>query len=866
MSQPVASARLDDAAWVGHVRGTLAGQDAELEARFRRKADIDALLGKRARNADALVRQAWERCLGDGDGLSLFAIGGYGRGVLYPHSDIDLLVLADEEAQARHAEDLARFVALLWDVGFPVGHAVRSLAQCTETCAGDLTALTALMEARPLQATDSQARALRQAIAPERIGPPREYFIGKRDEQRERHARFGNTSDNLEPNLKDGPGGLRDVETLRWIGQRVLGAADLQSLVGSGQLGADEYETLRRERRALAHLRWGLHTVARKREDRLRFDHQKALAEYLGHSDSDGSLAVEAMMQGFYRAAGLVRRINDRLLQRFEEVLEGEAPREPLADGYASQRGYLCATGPGWPRGVHDVLALFGIWAANPQLRGIDSYTAWALAEALPYIPAYPQASTGERAAFLALLRGPNAIKTVERMARLGVLGRWIPAFAQVTGRMQFDLFHAYTVDQHTLMVLANLRLFASGRTDERFSIAHEVWPRLRKPELLLLAGLFHDIGKGRGGDHSQLGAIDAQAFCTAHGLSAGDAETVTWLVREHLLMSTTAQKQDIGDPRVLHAFATRVGDRERLDLLYLLTCADIAGTSPKVWNGWKDRLLADLYTSARLALRRGLEHPLAAGERLADIRAEVRALLQGRGHADAAIDAALSRMPDGSVQRARVEQVAWLATALMTTRPDPAATEVHVREAGNGGIEVLVLTPDAPGLFAALVVTLDRLGLAVHRAAALDGPFGRVFDHFELLPHDSRRVPEPEAVRTALEQALAGPLDRIRPARRTQPAHMKHFRIAPQVEFQPSQDGRRTLMSLVCTDRVGLLADVATVLRDAGVRLHDARIITFGERAEDVFELTGAAGTMLDESAMQALRERLVASLEATA
>src|SRR5690606_1096216 len=249
---------------------------------------------------------------------------------------------------------------------------------------------------------------------------------------------------------------------------------------------------------------------------------------------------------------------------------------------------------------------------------------ARALAEALPGLPDFASATPELRQQFLRLLRGPQPVRTLTRMARLGVLGRWIPAFLKVSGRMQFDLFHVYTVDQHTLAVLKNIASFASSESSERFALAHEVWPRLRKPELLLLAGLFHDIGKGRGGDHSELGAVDARVFCTAIGLSEGDTALVEWLVRKHLLMSITAQKQDIADPEVIHRFATEVGDRERLDHLYLLTCADIAGTSPKLWNAWKNRLMADLYTATRLALRRGLENPIAAGERADETRAAV--------------------------------------------------------------------------------------------------------------------------------------------------------------------------------------------------------------------------------------------------
>jgi len=453
-------------------------------------------------------------------------------------------------------------------------------------------------------------------------------------------------------------------------------------------------------------------------------------------------------------------------------------------------------------------------------------------------------------------------------MARLGVLGRWIPAFSNVSGRMQFDLFHVYTVDQHTLAVLKNIASFASGLADERFALAHEIWPRLRKPELLLLAALFHDIAKGRGGDHSELGAEDARLFCQSLGLSEGDSALVEWLVRRHLLMSMTAQKQDIADPDVIHRFAVAMADRERLDHLYLLTCADIAGTSPKLWNAWKDRLLADLYTATRLALRRGLEHPLADDERQADTREAARAMLAAFGIDDADIDRLFARMPVIAFQRGRPDQIAWQAASLRGVAVGDTCVRARPVAEHAGALEVFVHSPDRDGLFAAIVATLERCGLAIQQARVLDGPHGMVFDSFEVIPTDPRNVPLAERVEHRLTTALAGSLDEVKPARRAQPSHLRHFRIAPQVGFDTLDAGAgRTLLSLVCTDRPGLLADVAQTLRTHGLRVHDARIATFGERAEDVFQITVAdpAGDdrPLDETQQQALRTALLPCLE---
>jgi [protein-PII] uridylyltransferase len=651
------------------------------------------------------------------------------------------------------------------------------------------------------------------------------------------------------------------------MAQRLLGSGNLESMLAFGQIGAVEFDTLERERKALSRLRFGLHLVAGRREERLRFDYQKLLAARLGHTDEADNLAVEQMMQGFYRSAGRVLRINDRLLQRFEEQLEGEGDVVPLDAHFELRRGYLAVRDRAWlQRGVAEVFELFAAWAAHPESRGLHSMTAWTLAETLTRIPAYQDADHLLRQQFLALLRGPQPVKVLERMARLGVLGRWIPAFAQVSGRMQFDLFHVYTVDQHTLAVLRNLAIFASGAQDERFSTAHTVWPSLRKPELLLLAGLFHDIGKGRGGDHSELGAVDARAFCLAHGLSEADTALIEWLVRKHLLMSVTAQKQDITDPEVIHRFAAAVADRQRLDHLYLLTCADIAGTSPKLWNAWKDRLLADLHTATRFALRRGLEHPVAADERIAENQMVARNLLAGDGYDDARIDALFERMPEENFLRSRPDQIAWQAAALRDAGPGATVVRARLLRDAGGGFEVFVHTPDRDGLFAAIVITLDRLGLAIQQARALDGPQDTIFDTFHVLPGDPQHPPEATHIEATLQRALSGDLDRLLPSRRTQPRHLKHFRIAPRIGLEPASDGQRTRMSLICTDRPGLLADVTHVLRQQRLRVHDARIATFGERAEDLFLISRADDLPLDEARCDALSTALRTALEAGA
>ena len=854
-----------DSDWAPAARARLQVLDAGLSCRFDAGEPVHVLARARAEGMDALIVEAWTQCMPDDAGLALFAVGGYGRNSLYPQSDVDLLVIGDAAAQAAHGEAIACFIARLWDARIAVSHAVRVPAEIGAAAAGDITIQTALMDARLLCGPPAAAVALAEAIAAPRVWPACDYYLAKREELRQRHGRFGDTSDNLEPNPKEGPGGLRDLQTLRWMAMRVHGVDGLAQLQAMGKIGADERETLLRAAHELRRLRWGLHLVAGKREERLRFDYQRLLAARLHGVEDAQNADVERMMQGYYRSAALVRRIGERLLQRFEEELEGEAEPQPLDDGFELRGRWLAASDPAWPQGdAARVFALFATWGALPEDTGLHSGTARALAESLPLMPAYDAASPALRAQFLQLLERPQAVATLRRMSQLGVLARWIPAFARVTGRMQFDLFHVYTVDQHTLALLGNFDLFRDGGDPERFGMAHEVWPRLRKPELLLLAGLFHDIAKGRGGDHSELGAVDAHAFCAAHGLSDADTELVAWLVQKHLLMSVTAQKQDIADPEVVQRFAEAVADRERLDHLYLLTCADIAATSPKLWNAWKDRLLADLYVATRLALRRGVENPVAAAERSADTRAAARAILGTQGvDADAASGLFLA-MPEESFLRGSAEQAAWQAGVL--AQQPQAGQHVAVRAlggaaAGDTVLEVFVHSPDRDGLFAAIVATLDRAGLAIQQARLLQGPDGSVFDTFQCMAIEPQRPVAAADVSQRLRDSLAlQDLAAIRAPRRTQPRHLRHFRIRTQVDFGTAAAGRRTLMSLVCTDRPGLLAEVAQVLRAHRVRVHDARIATFGERAEDVFQLTDERDLPLDESRQQALRAALLA------
>jgi len=859
-------------AWQAQTKAELAAGDVRRGQDFDAGRGIDALLADRSDQVDAILADAYRRDFGAIEGLALLATGGYGRGELFPHSDVDILLLCEDAIDAERQGQIERFLTRLWDGGLAPGHAVRSVAQCHDEGRSDATVATALLELRPICGDPIPARKLARAVRSENFWTPQAFFEAKRVEQRSRHGRYNDTAYNLEPNLKEGPGGLRDLHSLAWMAQRIYGVQKIPELEPLGAIGGDELVAYERERRALSHLRYGLHLVAGRREERLLFDFQRPLAARLGFEDQHAdNLAVEQLMQGYFRSAAVVLRLNARMLQRFEESLTGEPEIEALDEDFATGAGYLRLLDEHAFRSEPlKVFHLFQVWAANPSLKGLHSSTARALGEALPAIDEPFRARAEVRATFVRILRGPQPVASLERMWQLGVLARYLPAFGNVSGRMQYDLFHVYTVDQHTLRVLGNIASFASVDSKQRFALAHELWPRLPKPELLLLGALFHDIAKGRGGDHSRLGADDATEFCLQHGFSAADADLVAWLVREHLTMSMTAQRQDTSDPEVIARFAKVVGERERLDYLYLLTVADIAGTSPKLWNAWKDRLLADLHGATRFALRRGLEHQVYAEDRIQETRAAAGLRLVEAGIAAETVERVWAGFPRESFLRYSPEQIAWQTRGIARVGDAGLPLVLARPHSRASALEVFVYSHDRDGLFAVAAATLDRLGLSIAEARIVTSTDGFSLDTFQVLDAGMEFVaPERRAATVAetLREALASMPDEIAPPNRMIPRQLRHFRIPTQIDFSEDAAHDRTRLTLVCTDRPGLLARAAAVLRAHGVRLHDARIATFGERVEDFFLISDEQNhAITDTDRLDALRAGLIDALTDTA
>ena len=844
------------------LRQVLGDNERRLRDAFGEGADANALTRVRAQAVEHVVVHAWRACVGEPSDAALFAVGGFGRAALFPYSDVDLLVLVEPGALRRHARMFEAFFACLWDIGLKLGHAVREIADCRELAAADVTIFTNLLDARRLAGSTALADALAELVEDPALWPPAGYLDAKRREQIDRHARFNDTTYNLEPNLKEGPGGLRTLDLLRWLGRRITRATDFDAMVAQGLLDPTERAALDRSEATLRRYRYALHLAAGRAEERLLFDYQRTLAAELGYRDEhEKNLAVEQFMQGYYRAAIVVERLGAQVTERFMELLD-----PPAAPPQAIDRDFVAVGSRLEPRSAtlferrpRAMVDAFALLLDHPELRGLSAEAMRRLQRGLARHRGGFADDRYVLASFLALLkRGAPSVSALAAMNRHGVLAALLPTFRRVVGRMQYDLFHVYTVDEHTLRVLRNVARFGDPAARAEFPIATSIFTTFEKPELLLLAAMFHDIAKGRGGDHSVLGEEEARAFCAKLGLAEGDIDLVAWLVRWHLIMSVTAQRQDISDPDVVHRFAVQVEDIERLDHLYLLTIADIAGTNPKLWNTWKDQLLADLYVATRYALRAGLERPPHADARIAECRDEALKRLAREGVDAARVEPLWATFPAASFLRHGPQQIAWQTRAILA-RADADSPVVAIEPTSlRGGTEVFVHTRDRDGLFAAITAALDRHGVSVVEARIFSSQ-GMAFDTFVVLDADTEAPLDPARaaeLKSDLSDALHDASLPTRLVRRSLPRRLRHFQRTPRVEFTGTAEA--TQLALVCGDQPGLLAQVAQMLRDAHVRVHDARIATFGERAEDFFVISDENDRPLSEDAQQALRAAL--------
>jgi [protein-PII] uridylyltransferase len=849
-----------DPASIAEWRRQHAAERLQLIDDYRCRRRATTLLRDLSRATDRLLRQVWK----SSDlprGATLVAVGGYGRGELFPQSDIDLLILLDDTLPESEHERFEPLVGQLWDLGLHVGHSVRTLTACIEEARADLTILTNMLEGRRLAGARTLFLRFRELIAASIDKPG--FLDAKRLEQHSRHGRFADRALLLEPNLKESPGGLRDVQTIAWV----FGASGLpttfKGLAGTGMLRVDEARRLDRHLDLIKRLRIELHLAANRREDRLLFEFQERIAAALCFEAHGARRASELLMQQYYLAARELSLANEYLIGCLRLRLHPPLPTSPLPGviGFSSLGGMLDIDHESLferePATLFNALLLL---QRHHELHGLTPRCLRALWRAARRIDANFRRDPARAAQFLAILREPRGVTLAFRLLhRLGILGRYIPLFGRITGQMQHDGYHIHPVDEHTLMVLRNLRRLTVPDFAHEFPMQHRLMTACERQDLLLLAALFHDIAKGRGGDHSALGAIDARRFCRSLGLDRRDSDFVAWLVSEHLVMSQTAQKQDLSDPEVIAEFAARCGDTRRLTALYLLTVADIRGTSPKVWNAWKDKLTRELY----LASRRVLEGGEAQTDTLEERKETARAQLRLYGFAPGAEAKFWRRLDDLYFLRQDARDIAWQTRRLLPVL-DRQTRVVRARLAPVGeGVEVLVYAPDEEALFARICAFFARLGYSILAARVHTTGDGHAVDTFYAVDPEHPQVAYRDFLNFIEHELTAelerhGPIDT--PSAGRVPRQLRAFPLEPEINLIASENGKDYLLSFVAGDRPGLLAQVASILNRHGANLLTARINTLGDRAEDVFVLDGESLSKSGERL--ALEQELVDAL----
>ncbi|MBI5437195.1 MAG: [protein-PII] uridylyltransferase [Nitrosomonadales bacterium] len=835
------------------IRQSLRAARLSLQQDYEHNAQPSRLLRAHTRLVDEHLRMVWQMLAMPPD-LALVAVGGYGRGELYPKSDIDLLVLLANEPDAPLQQRLQELVGLLWDIGLEVGHSMRTVAQCVAE-SSDVTVQTNLLEARLITGARPLFEQMRDALAQHL--DHRAFYLAKQKEQEQRHARFVEADYNLEPNLKESPGGLRDLHTVLWISRAAGLGNSWRELARAGMITVQEARRIARFEALLQTLRIRLHYIAKRREDRLLFDYQTALAEQMHIGATETRRASEHLMQRYYRAKRAVLLLNAVLLQNLRARLFPEAgAAHPLNARFVSRDNLLEARDETlFEREPSAILESFLLMEQHPNLTGFSAPTMRAMWRARFSVNATFRRDPKNRALFMSILRQPQGITHVlRRMNRHGILGRYLPAFGRIIGQMQHDLFHVYTVDEHILMVVHNLRCFTLEKHAHENPLCNRLMKDFARPEVLYIAGLFHDIAKGRGGDHAQLGCTDAARFCRQHGLTREDSELVVWLVGQHLTLSHTAQTQDLSDQDVIAAFADKIPNDRYLVALYLLTVADIQGTSPKMWNVWKGKLLEDLFHLARRYM---------VGGKIADHVGEIRARAREQLNLYA-IGPELHELLWGQFDAEyflhhEPDEIAW-HTRLLAHRVNSATPIVKARLSRIGeGLQVMVYCPDQPYLFARICSFFARMHYNIMEAKIHTTQHGYALDSFLVMDAGNNKTNYRDMM-NYIEYELAqqiirsGPLPAPRAGRVSR--QLKHFPIAPEVGIEADRKGKHRL-SIIAGDRPGLLARIAHVLARHHINLHSAKINTLGARAEDTFHITGAA--LAQPNAVAALREELL-------
>ncbi|MBC7501780.1 MAG: [protein-PII] uridylyltransferase [Herminiimonas sp.] len=822
-----------------HLKEQLKVQRQEAIAAFQSDGAPEKLLGKLRQNVDAALTEAW-RAAAMPSGAALVAVGGYGRGELFPHSDVDVLILLESVPDAALESKLEELVQLLWDIGLEIGHSIRTIEECMIESAADITVQTCLLEARLVTGSRKLFEFLRDRCSA--AMDPQAFFEAKTLEMRQRHVKYEDTPYSLEPNCKESPGGLRDLQVILWVAKAAGLGDSWRKLADRGLITPTEARQLMQKERAFKDIRIRLHIYANRREDRLVFDVQTPIAESFGFKTTETRRASEYLMQRYYWAAKAVTQLNTILLQNIEaQLFPKPASPVPLNERFNEVNGFIdIATDDMFDSTPSAMLEVFLLLSLHTELKAMTARTHRALWHARFKIDAKFRRDLVNRKMFIDILQAPQGITHALRgMNETSILGRYLPNFRRIIGQMQHDLFHVYTVDQHILMVVRNMRRFTMTEHAHEYPFCSQLIANFAQPWLLYVAALFHDIAKGRGGDHSKLGMADARTFCKDHGLSKPDTELVVFLVEQHLTMSQVAQKQDLSDPDVILEFSKLAKDERHLTALYLLTVADIRGTSPKVWNAWKGKLLEDLY---RMTLRvLGGEAPSADRE-LKNRQEEALKTLRLYGLSENSHEKLWQQLDVAYFLRHDASDIAWQTRSLFN-RIDSADPVVKCRLAPIGeGLQVTVYVKDHADLFARICSYFDRKNFNILDAKIHTTRNGYALDTF--LVASSAFSKNYRDIISLIEHELAELLkaqDELpTPIKARLSRLSRAFPATPTVDLRPDERGQYYLLSVSANDRNGLLYSIANVLAKYKVNLHTAKIMTLGERVEDVFLVDG--------------------------
>ncbi|WP_035387354.1 [protein-PII] uridylyltransferase [Ferrimonas senticii] len=837
--------------------------DQQQLAQFQQGQAIGVLLAERAVVIDQLLSDFWHDSGLNDHPLTLVAVGGYGRGELHPRSDIDLLILTSEQICAAQEQGLSEFLTALWDAKLEIGHSVRSVAETMRQASDDVTIATNLLESRVISGDNALYQQLTEALSDRQFWPSSAFFKAKFDEQKGRHKKA--TPFDLEPNLKSCPGGLRDIQTVTWVALRHFNATCLAELVSHHYLTREELEELNACRDFLWRLRFALHQVSGRSEDRLLFDYQRDVALLMGYQDGEQLKAVEQLMKRFYRTVRAVRELNQMLLLLFRQTLGDKAmpAPEPICEHFYRRGKYIEARHNGVFDDPQNILKLFVALAMHPELRIVSASTLRLLRNARRKLKQPLAEDAANRKQFMAILRHGNGIKALSLMHRHGIMGAYLKPWQHIAGQMQFDLFHAYTVDEHTHRLLQFIQKFADPEHKEIFPLGSVLIEQLPKKGLLVLAAIFHDIGKGRGGDHSDIGAEEARLFCQQHNMNEHDGRLVAWLVQHHLLMSVTAQRRDITDPDEIEKFAQVVKDQNQLAYLYCLTVADICATNDKLWNNWKGSLLRELYHTTRDRLNAGMAIPVDSRARIREHQAKARKQLLRQGFVDDEIDTLWHRFSADYFLRFNAQQIQQHSECLLAQQIPDYLVEIHP-EHSRGGTELFIYAHDTQGLFTRILTVLDAKQVLVHDAQIFTTKDGFALDSFIIHEHDGTPIQNPSriaSIRKSLLQALTREQTPTRP-KRALPRRLRSFNVPTRVGFLPSQRKNSSMIELVTLDRPGLLAHIGEIFEQCDVVVKAAKITTVGEKAEDFFQLSNPGGTALSSEAEQRLHSALIEAL----